>query len=298
MYTKNTTEAIFNKFREKLCERDYYARKGDYGKLLIAGGSPGMAGAAFLSGLAAFKTGVGMVRYFGPEENRIVLQTLLPEAMYSSGGAFSSGFADAAALKGALSWCTSLIAGPGMSLEKYARDTVKQIFDADLTEKDLVLLDADALNIISEGGFSIRRLSSGRKETNVIVTPHVGEMSRLTGKSISEIKEDPVKAAAEFSEKENCVTVLKDAETYIASPCGEVCGNNYGHPSMAKAGSGDVLTGIIAGAVNVLKEGVYIGACAGDHIHALSGVLCAQKYGSHGVLAGNLAEEAAMIMRK
>ena len=296
---------------ERLFTRDFGAQKGDYGKLLCIGGSFGMAGAAFLSGLAAFRSGIGMVRYFGPECNRTILQTLLPEAMYTSGSLSSastcSGFRSLEsapedvlseeALGTALSWADAVIAGPGLSTGGFAREIMHFLLKADLSRKRIVLFDADALNIIADEGLGFPGPAGGEK-TNIVITPHVGEMSRLTGKSIGEIKMHPEETALSYSRKEQVVTVLKDAVTVIASPEGEVFLNNSGHAAMAKAGSGDVLTGVIAGVTAVLKEDVLAGAVCADYIHGRAGELAAARFGDHGTLARDIANEIPNVMRK
>lgn len=305
------TEEIFQNRREKLSTRDFSAQKGDYGKLLVIGGSFGMAGAAYLQGLAAFRSGIGMVRFFGPECNRSVLQTLLPEAMYTSGSAWSASLSsgsrsnssapeevlDGASLLDALRWADCITVGSGLSKGGFARDTVHLLLESDLSRKRFVLFDADALNIISDEKLSLGTLAGGGC-TNIVITPHVGEMSRLTGKSIAEIKAHPEETALLYSERENVVTVLKDAVTFIASPGGEVAENNSGHACMAKAGSGDVLCGVIAGVTAVLKEDVFTGAVCGDYIHGKAGELAAAKYGDHGTLARDIANEVCNVMRR
>lgn len=306
-----TTGMLFQKYIEKLTLRDFNAQKGDYGKLLVIGGSSGMAGAAFLQGLAAFRSGIGMVRFFGPECNRTVLQSLLPEAMYTSGSSVSASMSSGSrssesapeevlseeSLFDAIRWADMITVGSGLSKGRFARDTIAFLMKTDLSPKKLVLFDADALNIISEEEYSLGKLTGGA-ESNIVITPHVGEMSRLTGKSIQSIKQNPEETASFYSKKENVVTVLKDAVTYVSSPLGDVVRNDSGHACMAKAGSGDVLAGVIAGVTAVIREDVFTGAAVGDYIHGKAGELAAAKYGDHGTLARDIANEVCNVMRK
>lgn len=300
------TEVLYEKYTDKLSLRDFNASKGDYGKLLIIGGSPGMAGAAFLSGYAAFRSGIGMVRYYGPEENRVILQTLLPEAMYDSESRSAQPVPAGSAvsypedLKKALSWADYIVCGPGLSKSESAYKKVRFLFSCDLSEKKLVLLDADCLNIISERRLPLRVLSERRnasgRETNIVVTPHVGEMSRLTGAGIKDIKASPAETALLFSKENNCVTVLKDAVSFVSSPEGTVYENNSGHAAMAKAGSGDVLTGVIAGICAVTKAGAFEGAALGDYVHGKAGELASERKGAHSVLARDIADSVSGII--
>ena len=188
---------LFIRHKQKLSVREPDSNKGTYGKLLIIAGSSGMAGAAYISGLAAFRSGIGMVKYFAPEANRIILQTLLPEAMYAS--------CEGKELSDELDWADYVIVGPGLSKNEAAKAMVAELFRADvvsrLHKKKLVVIDADALNIIAEEGYDLRLLSGvdtigdGRTKafSNIVITPHMMEMLRLikgapsdsTNKSIS-----------------------------------------------------------------------------------------------------------------
>ena len=321
------TQAVIMKYRDRIAERRKDACKGDYGKLLVIAGSAGMVGAAYLSGLAAFRAGIGMVRFLGPEENRPILQTLLPEAMYSvwpiaenavlvdhrtdrgdHADCDGDSSDDTLVFRKVLDWATHIVVGPGLSTDARAREKLHFLFRQDLSQKKLVLLDADALNIIAEEGVELREISSKQREsgsaageakdpricaTNVVITPHVGEMARLTGLSVEAILKDPEGTAKRYSAAHGCVTVLKNAVTYVSSPSGDVLENRSGHPAMAKAGSGDVLTGVIAGMAAVTGACVFDAAAAGTYIHGRAGTLAAQKKGTHSVLARDIAENVS-----
>ena len=311
------TQAVITKYRDKIAVRRADANKSDYGKLLVIAGSAGMAGAAYLSGLAAFRAGIGMVRFPGPEENRSILQTLLPEAMYtvwpSAKDAGRTDHRADLAFRKAFDWATHIVVGPGLSTDAMAKEKLHFLFLQDLSKKKLVLFDADALNIIAEEGIELREVSSKLHEssstageatgpricaTNVVITPHVGEMARLTGLSTEEILKDPAGTAKRYSAAHGCVTVLKNAVTYISSPSGDVFENRSGHPAMAKAGSGDVLTGVIAGMTAVTGAGVFDAAAAGTYIHGRAGTLAAQKKGAHSVLARDIAENVSEAIKE
>ena len=188
-YFIRNIEDILDKRRGELAKRDINANKGTYGRLLIIAGSKGMAGAAYLCGLGAFKTGIGMVRYLGPEENRVILQTLLPEAMYESiayaedkSSSHINSLSNFSNIRDCLSWADALILGPGLSRSAEAGNLMRQIFtgeNADIIKKlRLTVIDADALNIIAEEGLDLSMLAGG-SHSNVVITPHAAEMARL-----------------------------------------------------------------------------------------------------------------------
>lgn len=327
-------EDILDKCGDGLVKRDLNANKGTYGRLLIIAGSKGMAGAAYLCGLAAFKTGVGMVKYLGPEENRAILQTLLPEAMYESISYAEEKFSGRISnISDCLSWADALILGPGLSKSDEARNLMRQIFtgkNADIIKRlRLAVIDADALNIIAEEGLDLSMLTE-RSRSNVVITPHAAEMARLvnafSGKNalkVKDIKNDPEGCAADFSMRFNVTVVLKDAKTTVVTAAaliaaeataGAVMSGNIetgetglsaeaalrseiirissGSPAMAKAGSGDVLCGFIAGVSAVLSWELKDSVPLAVYMHGMAGNLAAQKKGVHSILAGDIAEYA------
>ncbi len=285
----------------KLIKRDSLANKGNYKKLLIAAGSKGMAGAAYLSGLAAFKSGIGMVKYLGPEENRCILQTLLPEAMYESIEAADF----VKQLEKSVSWADSIILGPGLSQSEEACSIVKAFSDEKVKKAikgKCFLIDADALNIIAAHS----ELEDVYNE-DTIITPHVGEFARLTGLKVEDIKRDPFTAAAGYAVKHGISVVLKDNVSVIAindkeRSVVELYINTEGAAALGKAGSGDVLTGAIQGILAVIAEGndgikdfrkhLMNAVC----IFGKAGKICADKFKEHGSLARDVAEQLPYAM--
>ena len=164
----------------------------------------------------------------------------------------------------------------------------KLIYEADTT----LVIDADGLNAIADDP----SILLGLKHTPVI-TPHPGEMSRLTGLSVREILEDTVNVARDFAVKYNCVTVLKDARSVIAAPDGRVVINITGNPSMSTGGSGDVLTGVIS---SFIAQGIepFFAAAVGAYIHGLSGDISKEKLGTYGVMAWDIAENVAEAVKR
>jgi len=242
-----------------------YSNKGSFGKVLLIAGSYNMSGAAYLCGKACFYTGAGMVKIHTTESNRRILQKQLPEAMlstyqdmegyqeYDEDGNCTKfreyaeyreyteyqEHADYQELKKGIDWCDVIGIGPGLGTGQAAREIISFLLQS--TDKPLII-DADGLNLLSKNMEQLKNYKG-----ICIVTPHIGEMARLTGKKANEIKEDPIAAAISFAQKYQVVCVLKDVRTVIAQPDGECFINLSGNSGMATAGSGDVLTGMISG---------------------------------------------------
>ncbi|MDO4265960.1 MAG: NAD(P)H-hydrate dehydratase [Eubacteriales bacterium] len=302
------TKDVFLEHADAFFERDARANKGSYLRLLIAAGSEGMAGAAYLSGLSAFRLGIGMVRYLGAEANRPVLQTLLPEAMYE---VLQEADADSALriqeqIEAGLSWADIVILGPGLSQGEGARQLVRSLLeeiakrnraaDADGGRKPIfAVIDADALNIIAK-----ERDLLGLLSEHTVLTPHVGELARLTGHTVQEIKENFVDTAADFAAQyhtniiaKDCVSVAAVWDKEAEKPALHL--NLSGSAAMAKAGSGDSLTGMIAGCTAV--TGSFEAAIpAAAYLHGRAGEAAAQKHGIHGILARELAESIEDVL--
>lgn len=277
---------------EDLCripERKAYSNKGTFGKVLLIAGSVNMSGAAYLSGLAAYRMGAGLVKIMTVEENRAILQQLLPEAILTvcnPQDALEDREAWERMIERECAWADVIVAGPGLGQETYAAELVKGV----LTHAYVpMVLDADGLNIIA----SHKELTQYYTE-NIIITPHLGEMARLTGKEIAEIQRELVKTAGDYSSSHGITCVLKDAATVAAGRDGQIFVNTSGNSAMAKAGSGDVLAGTIAG---LLAQGmdVFEAASLGVYIHGLAGDRYRKKNGAQGLLARELAEEIGRL---
>ena len=154
-----------------------------------------------------------------------------------------------------------------------------------------VVIDADALNAIADEPEILLKM----KKVPVI-TPHPGEISRLTGKSVKDILNNTINTAVEFAEKYNTVVVLKDARTIIASPDGDVYINLTGNNAMSKGGSGDVLTGI-TGAMLCQMDNVFMAAALSVYIHGLAGDYAAEKSGHYGVLSGEICDMVGEVLK-
>ena len=263
---------------ELLPKRSGAGSKGTFGKVLLIAGFEQMAGAAALSARAVYRTGAGMVKVICAPENRSIIQCSVPEALYGA----------PVTLEEQLGWADVAAIGPGLGRSKEASGLLKKVLTGD--ENMPLVLDADALNIIAGEEELSRMLQERiRRRGNVVLTPHAGELARLRGSSVEDIKRDPAQALEDILEKYPCVIAAKDARTLVGQPGKAVYLNLAGNSGMATAGSGDVLTGVIAG---LLAQGLEPGRAARDgvRLHALAGDAAARHRGTHGLMAGDIAE--------
>ena len=265
------------------------AFKGTFGKVLIAAGSAGMCGAAYLSALTAYRAGAGLVKILTVEENRPILQGLLPEAIiasYTPDQLLQGREEFKEMIEEQMKWASVVVLGPGLGSEPYVEYLVEDILTSAYVP---VILDADGLNTIASHPY----LTSYYTE-NIIITPHLGEMARLTGQTISQLKEDLVGAASAYASRYGVTCVLKDAATVVAGQEGGLYINTSGCSAMAKAGSGDVLTGTIAGLLAIGMEEEEA-ARMGVYVHGLAGEKAAGA-GSHSLLATELSQAVGDVM--
>ncbi len=255
--------------------RKSYSNKGTYGKLLVAGGAAGMAGACILAARAALRCGAGLVKIVAAEENRNIIQGSLPEAMFSPWEEADAG----------LSWADAVVLGPGLSQGEKSEELFGRIWERE--DKPLIL-DADGLNLLARrGGIG----SCQRK--NVVFTPHLKEMERLTGLPTARIREDMLNTAKKYGKKES-ILVLKDARSLVSD--GErLYINASGNHALAKGGSGEVLSGIIGG-ITVQGAGLFSAACLGAFIHGLAADSFVERKSAYSLMAGELTEEIKWIM--
>lgn len=266
-------------------KRNASGNKGTFGKVLIVAGSKGMAGAAVLCAHAAMRCGSGMAKVITHDSNRAVLQQAVPEVMTGTYEEVEDAIRE---LKKGLEWADVVVCGCGLGRDSLAEEIVSFI----IHECTLPLvLDADALNIISEHMEWLDAVS-----TECIITPHLGEMSRLTKQNIDDIRNEMIKTAISFAKRYRLTCVLKDAATCTASSDGRVYFNTSGNSGMASAGSGDVLAGMIGGLLAVGTSEVYAGAL-GAYLHGLCGDKAKSCYGESYMMAGNIIESLAYYLK-
>ncbi len=258
--------------------------KGDFGKLLIIASCAAMSGAGAIAARAALRSGVGLCAVASAESALLPLKISTPEAITLPLLETESGAISKSALGTILDYakgCTAAVLGCGLSVCEDTEILVKGL----LNKLNIpIVLDADGINIAARNITIIRDTSAP-----LILTPHLKEMSRLIGKSVCEIKANKEKIASEFAKEHNAVLVLKDFETVIALPSGEISINRAGHGAMAKGGSGDMLSGMI-GAFLAQGFSPKAAAEAAVYLHARAGELCGQRMGDHSVLASDMTE--------
>ena len=215
--------------------RDPAGNKKTFGTVLLFAGSPGMAGASVFAAKAALAAGTGLVRVLAPEGNRVILQTLVPDAVMSLYGDCP----DEPLITALLRWADVVACGPGIGTGEAAERTLEMILKG---RPPRLVLDADALNLLARHPEWIPLLTP-----DTILTPHPGELSRLTGRPVQELLADPIASAGEAARRYGCIVVCKNACTVTALPDGEVFLNETGSDALAKGGSGDVLAGLMAG---------------------------------------------------
>lgn len=269
-----------------LPKRCPFGNKGTFGKVLTVAGSTGMAGAAYLSALASFYTGAGMVKFYTTETNRIPLQSLLPEAMIACYNEKDEQFVS---LEEHFSWADVVVLGPGLGRTEQAKKLFCQVLSK---WRGPLVLDGDALYFLAKMPEMLKN-----RETPAIITPHLGEMARLTGHSVEELKAELSDAAKEFAFVHHCICVCKDAVTILADSAGTLSINTTGTHGMASAGSGDVLSGIIGGLLAQNTE-AYQAAKLGVLLHGLAGERAAKRKGNASMLAGDIAAALSEILKE
>lgn len=271
---------------ETLPERPEDGNKGTFGKALIIAGSINMAGAACFSARAAYRTGAGLVRVLTHEANRTIVQSLIPEAIITT---YSQEESDFRQIQDGIQWATAIVIGPGLGQSAFAKKLVEYVL---ANAKVPCVIDADALNIIAKERHLLENLPK-----EVILTPHVGEMSRLTRKDIPYIKENPILSASELASIVQGTVILKDARTVISSSEGDIYINCAGNSGMATGGSGDVLTGIIAG---LLCQGCSVAQSAytGVYLHGLAGDRMSEELGKRSLIASDIIDGICKILKE
>ncbi|MEQ1946457.1 MAG: NAD(P)H-hydrate dehydratase [Bryobacteraceae bacterium] len=251
-------------FRKMLAPRAADAHKGNFGHVLVVGGAAGKTGAATMTGLAAARMGAGLTTVACSEPSRLAPELMSAPLHRAVSGRLTL---DASALER----ISVLAVGPGLGLE---RELVAQLMrDAKMP----MVVDADGLNSIAGSEFQGRGVET-------VLTPHPGEMARLLGEPVR----DRVEAARLFAASRNVCVVLKGFRTLIAVPDGRVWINPTGSPALAKGGSGDVLTGMIAGMIAQFPKDIITAVRAAVWLHGRTGELGAEELTESGVLATDL----------
>jgi ADP-dependent NAD(P)H-hydrate dehydratase / NAD(P)H-hydrate epimerase len=257
------------------------SNKGMYGHVLVVGGSLGKAGAAAMAGFSALRSGAGLVTVATP---RSVLPTVAgfhPELMTEALAETRDGTISVHALELLQQLAgkkTVLAIGPGVSRNEETAEVVRKF----VTESDTaVVLDADGLNAFAGRAKDLSREGGARSaKRTLVLTPHPGEMARLTGLSIPAIQRDRVNVARNFAREHQVILVLKGDRTIVAGPEGEAWVNTTGNPGMATGGTGDILTGMVAGLLAQNAQRPFDAVLCAVYMHGLAGDLAVQEWDS------------------
>ncbi|AMA47330.1 NAD(P)H-hydrate dehydratase [Pseudomonas alabamensis] len=265
-HSQSTPRPIHGEDLAGLAPRSPDAHKGDFGHVLIVGGDLGTGGSVLLSGEAALRCGAGLVSVATRPEHVGAGLTRLPETM-------CLGVASANQLMPVLERASVVVVGPGLGQAAWGRGLLSAVVTARVPQ----VWDADALNLLASTPMTLPDGS--------LITPHPGEAARLLGLSIQDVQADRPGAARALAQRYGVVCVLKGAGTLVADPAGRLARCDHGHPAMAGAGLGDVLTGVLAA---LMAQGLeaWAAACLGVWLHARAGERLGQQ--GRGLAASDL----------
>ena len=302
-FDENRTNTDFKKFLYEMEDvekfmpsRKKYSNKGTYGKICIIAGSKNMSGACFLSAKAAYRMGAGLVRIVTPEENRVIMQTSLPEAVLDTYKK-ETFLEDCIRIKKYIEESDAIVVGPGMGKGQEGAQLLQMVLDY---SKVPTVVDADALHLLVKLG----RITPYQKEKpchwnlpkHFILTPHRREMAMLLGNqtTVQDICDNLLSILDSCKDNPN-VLVLKDARTIVLGNY-QCYVNTSGNDGMATAGAGDVLTGVIAG---LAGQGMspFDAAKLGVYLHGLAGDKAASKKGKYSLMAEDIIEGIMDVVR-
>ncbi|NLZ39107.1 MAG: NAD(P)H-hydrate dehydratase [Firmicutes bacterium] len=265
-----------------LPERAADSHKGTFGTVLLVAGSPGMSGAAALAATAALRGGCGLLYAAVPESIQEIVSVQAAEAITIPLPVDTAGQLQSTALTTLLERsekCQAVALGPGLSQKQ---ELLPLVTGLARECKVPLVLDADALNLLSLAPQTLQE-----RQAATVLTPHPGEAARFLGLTAAKIQRDRLQSARELAARFNSTVILKGAYSIIAEPDGTVAINPTGNHGMATAGSGDVLTGLVA---SLLAQGLKTGqaAQAAAFLHGLAGDLAIKEIGERSLLAGDL----------
>ncbi len=279
-----------DEMRKLIPKRKEDAHKGDCGRVFVVAGSRGMTGAAILSAKGALRSGCGLVTVGTAETERHIVASGVSEAM-TCGLEAEEGVIRSGAMRKILEnsdRADAVVFGPGIGR---STDIFELLTGLIQEYKGKLVIDADGLNALSKNPHILKE-----KNCRVVLTPHPGEMARLTKKSIDEIQKNREAVASQFAKEFGACVVLKGKNTVIADENGKIRINPTGNPGMATGGTGDVLSGIVA---SFLAQGLdtFEGASLGAYIHGKAGDIAAERFGIHGLIAGDVVDAVPVAIK-
>jgi len=271
-------------------ERPQDAHKGTFGTAVVLAGSLGLTGAAYLSATAAARTGAGLVRLLVADTIYPILAAKCTEVMATPVPEVAPGAVGHAAYDSILRQLATAqvgIIGPGLGRDS---STWRLVVDLAMRARCPLVIDADGLNALADAPRAKGKLGKHR-----VLTPHPGELSRLTGKTAEAINADRHRAARAAAKEWGAVVVLKGAHTVVAHPDGRLSEDPHEVPALASGGTGDVLAGIVGGLIAQGSD-PYVAAVTGVYLHAAAGRRIAERIGDSGLLASDLLPEVPLVM--
>jgi ADP-dependent NAD(P)H-hydrate dehydratase / NAD(P)H-hydrate epimerase len=269
------------------------SNKGSYGHVLVIGGSLGKAGAAAMAGMAALRVGAGLSTVATPKSVVATVAGFHPELMTeplseTSCGSIAISTADGI---GELAKGKSVLAiGPGISRDPQTAELVRKLV---ATLEAPMVIDADGLN-----AFEGRTDELNGKGRTLVITPHPGEMARLAGCTVADVQKDRLGTARKFAREHDLIVVLKGHRTLVAQADGEVWVNTTGNPGLATGGTGDILTGVVAGMIAQYPKNVFAAVLAAVHLHGLAGDVMRERVGEHSLVATDLLQGLPEAFRR
>jgi NAD(P)H-hydrate epimerase len=274
------------------------SNKGRFGHVLILGGAVGKAGAPAMAAIAAMRSGAGLTTAAVPAPVLATVAGFAPELMTVPLSATSAGELAAIAperLGDLLKGKTVTAVGPGLGQGAGARALVAALLESSSIP---LVLDADALNLIAADAALLAALGAqGRAGRALVLTPHPGEMARLSATTVAAIQADRLAAARSFAQQNSVTLVLKGARTLVVHPDGRVAVNTSGNPALAKGGSGDMLTGWIASLLAQYPAESSHAVEAAVYLHGLAADLAAHRADEHTLLATDTLREFSRAFR-
>jgi len=269
------------------------SNKGSYGHVLVVGGSLGKAGAAAMAGISALRAGSGLSTVATPKSILGTVAGFHPELMTeplpeTDAGTISAGSRDR--IEELVRGKSVVAIGPGISRNPETSQLVRSLM---ATLQLPIVLDADGLNAFEGRSGEL----NGRGRT-LVITPHPGEMARLTGLSVPDVQKDRLGVARKFAREHELIVVLKGHRTLAVQPDGEAWANTTGNPGMATGGTGDILTGVVAGMIAQHPKQAFLAAVAAVHLHGLAGDVMREQVGEHSLVATDLLQGLPEAFRR
>jgi ADP-dependent NAD(P)H-hydrate dehydratase / NAD(P)H-hydrate epimerase len=259
------------------------SNKGNYGHVLVVGGSLGKAGAAAMAGMAVLRAGAGLSTVATPKSVLGTVAGFHPELMTESLPETDAGTISTSAqgrIEELAKGMTVLAIGPGISRDPHTAELVRALVEK---LRLPMVVDADGLN-----AFQGRTAKLNGKGRTLVITPHPGEMSRLAGCTIADVQKDRLGTARKFAREHELIVVLKGHRTLVVRPDGEAWVNTTGNPGMSTGGTGDILTGMVAGMIAQHSTDALTAVLTAVHLHGLAGDVMRERVGEHSLVATDL----------